>query len=580
MASGFPPTRELGFGFDAEPGTRPEDAALLKRSLTEMEERRRQQLQQMLFLRSVKQRTHLASPVGLLASPPRLPTPLKSTSSLTTVSSELTPQRRADFGPDMGSDAMRNRLQELERRLLLDDEDDETCASGSALTGAEWRGQAVQQIIFPPPPPPPVLAAAKKLLPSPTNSASSTVSSSASSSPPPPSFTPPPPSSSSSSSRHVLLDAAASIDDGNLEAAEANLAVLKRSANPRGDAEQRLTAIMFATLLARLNPPRTGRSKAIAELCSGEHLAATQMLYDLSPCFKLSLIAANFAILEAVKDQPKIHIVDLDVGQGRQYDALIHALADRHRCRPSSARPPAVKITAVADPTTLLYGNYDASRLSEVGGRIAKLAERAGVGLRFTIVSRRASELDAASLGYEPGEALAVNLAFVVSRVADESVSPANPRDELLRRVRALRPAVVTLVEQEINTNTAAFSGRFAEACGHLGALLESLDATVARESSERERVEAGLARRAVNSVAREGADRVERCEVLGKWRARMGMAGFQPIPVGPQVSEPVKARLASFRSNPGFTIKDEAGGVALGFGWMGRVLTVSSAWR
>ncbi|URD84399.1 Scarecrow-like protein 8 [Musa troglodytarum] len=263
---------------------------------------------------------------------------------------------------------MRNRLQELERRLLLDEEEDETSNSGSALTGAEWRGQAVQQIIFPPPPP--GLAAAKKLLPSPTNSASSTVSSSASSSPPPPSFTPPPPSSSSSSSRHVLLDAAASIADGNLEAAEANLAVLKRSANPRGDAEQRLTAMMFATLLARLNPPRTGRSKAIAELCSGEHLAATQMLYDLSPCFKLSLIAANFAILEAVKDQPKIHIVDLDVGQGRQYDALIHALADRHRCRPSSARPP-------ADPTTLLYGNYDSSSLSEVGGRIAKLAERA-----------------------------------------------------------------------------------------------------------------------------------------------------------------------------------------------------------
>ncbi|URD84397.1 Scarecrow-like protein 8 [Musa troglodytarum] len=254
---------------------------------------------------------------------------------------------------------MRNRLQELERRLLLDEEEDETSNSGSALTGAEWRGQAVQQIIFPPPPP--GLAAAKKLLPSPTNSASSTVSSSASSSPPPPSFTPP---------RHVLLDAAASIADGNLEAAEANLAVLKRSANPRGDAEQRLTAMMFATLLARLNPPRTGRSKAIAELCSGEHLAATQMLYDLSPCFKLSLIAANFAILEAVKDQPKIHIVDLDVGQGRQYDALIHALADRHR-------PPAVKITAVADPTTLLYGNYDSSSLSEVGGRIAKLAERA-----------------------------------------------------------------------------------------------------------------------------------------------------------------------------------------------------------
>jgi hypothetical protein len=42
---------------------------------------------------------------------------------------------------------------------------------------------------------------------------------------------------------------------------------------------------------------------------------------------------------------------------------------------------------------------------------------------------------------------LVVNLAFVLSRVPDESVSSANPRDELLRGVRALCPRVVTLIE-------------------------------------------------------------------------------------------------------------------------------------
>jgi len=34
------------------------------------------------------------------------------------------------------------------------------------------------------------------------------------------------------------------------------------------------------------------------------------------------------------------------------------------------------------------------------------------------------------------------------------SASSANPRDELLRSVRALCPRVMTLVQQELNTNT------------------------------------------------------------------------------------------------------------------------------
>ncbi|CAA0831007.1 Scarecrow-like protein 8 [Striga hermonthica] len=88
-----------------------------------------------------------------------------------------------------------------------------------------------------------------------------------------------------------------------------------------------------------------------------------------------------------------------------------------------------------------------------------------------------------------------------------------------------------------------------------------------------------GLGRRMVNAVACEGRDRVERCEVFGKWRARMGMAGFQPRQVSQLVVESLKAKVNSgTRGNPGFTVNEESGGVA--FGWKGRNLTVASAWR
>ncbi|CAL9160077.1 unnamed protein product [Musa hybrid cultivar] len=584
MASGFSgrcgvqspsPTR-------SEAGT----GAILKRSLTERERlQQQQQMQLQNALRSVKQRTLLASSASSHLPPPP-PVDLSSGSSSLTSSkfpaSGFARRREMFFSVTQtaagsGSDnrpsaAIQDRLQELERQLFLDedDEEDAVSASGSAVTTAEW-SDAMQQLTSPPlPPPAAAVAAPNQLSPSPTNS-SSTVSSSASSSPPSLS------TAAAASSRQMLLDTAVAIADGNIEAAAGNLAVLKCAANHRGDAEQRLTAVMLAALVSCMNPPPTGNfCPSIAELCSAEHFAATQVLYELSPCFKLGLIAANLAILEATKDHPKIHILDFQVGQGGQYVTFLHALAERQRLR-HTARSPVIRITAVADPSSPFTRN-NGGNLRAVGHQIEKLAERAGLAVRFGVVHRRPADLDAAALGCEPGEALAVNLAFALARIPDESVSPSNPRDELLRRVRALRPRVVAMVEQEINTSTAAFAARFGEACAHYGALLESLDATMARDSAERARVEAWLARRAVNSVTTEGADRVERSEVFGKWRARMGMAGFDPLPFGTAMIEPVKAKLASVRSNPGFTIKEEGG--RLGFGWKDRVLTVASSWR
>ncbi|ONK72858.1 uncharacterized protein A4U43_C04F24140 [Asparagus officinalis] len=211
------------------------------------------------------------------------------------------------------------------------------------------------------------------------------------------------------------------------------------------------------------------------------------MLYDGSPCFKLGLMAANFAILDATRDYSKIHIVDFDLGQGGQYASLINSIAERSRHRLS---PPFVKITAVCDPTFPFNTLITVNNLNIIGDKITRLAERFGITVKFNVLNWRMTELDRSVLGCEPGEALAVNFAFVLSRIADESVSPANPRDQLLRRVKSLEPSVE----------------------------------------------------------------------------------------LGPGVSEPVKLRFGSMKANPGFTCKEEGG--RLGFGWMGRVLVMVSAWR
>lgn len=591
---------------------------VLKRSLGELERwqhHHQQQVatQQALYLRAVRQRTAAAVDIAALlggtpgAQPLVLPgssfggglaSPSSTLSSLTTASRAAVPlmqpqpqpqlQRQVPlmtsspqtqaFGlsraplpqPAVSSELFI--LQELEKQLLDDDDEEPVAAmsgTGSAVTNSEWE-ETIQQLTSIAAAPSPGLPAAATtpnnhnnnnvgMTRSPSNSSSSTASSSASCSPP----TPGP------ASRQLLSEAAAAIAEGHHDAAATHLAALKRAATPHGDAEQRLIAMMVAALSSRIGPAASAPAQHLGELCCEEQQAGSQILHNIAPCFRVALHAASVAIVEAVGDHRAIHVVDFGVSLP-QHAALIQYLADRR------VQGRSLKVTAVTDPTSP-FSQSQAASLRAIAERLKMLAERAGVEYRFDVVSCRAAELDASRLRCEPGEAVAVNLAFALSHVPDESVSPANPRDELLRRVRALGPQVVTLVEQELNTNTALLAARFADAFAHYGAILESLDANLGLEITDKARAETALSKKAANAVGRDGPDRLERCEVFGKWRARFGMAGFRPVSLGSGIAEQlVGGRVGPVP--PGLTVKAENG--VLRLCWMGRVVTVASAWR
>ncbi|KAI4985154.1 hypothetical protein ZWY2020_017784 [Hordeum vulgare] len=95
--------------------------------------------------------------------------------------------------------------------------------------------------------------------------------------------------------------------------------------------------------------------------------------------------------------------------------------------------------------------------------------------------------------------------------------------------VKSLSPKVVTLVEQESNTN-APFFPRYLETLDYYTAMFESIDVALPRDDKRRISTEQHcVARDIVNLIACEGAERVERHEVFGKWKARFAMAGFRP---------------------------------------------------
>ncbi|KAK6925852.1 Transcription factor GRAS [Dillenia turbinata] len=582
-----------------------------KRSLADLERQyqQQQQLQQQglnLFLRSVKQRTYQhTSPISPLSPVDFSPNPISpdaaaassvstrygipllhqhrpqplpmmfnntsnsisnsscNSSNLSTVSYTNYAPNRVDLEQD--SEKMRNRLEELEKQLL-DDNDIEDGDAVSVITGNEW--SEIQNLISP--------TTLKPVSPSPTTSSTSSCSSSSASPP------------SQVCSKQLLIDAALAIYERNTETAMEILTRLNQVVNVRGNSEQRLTAYVSLALKSRFSP--SDYPPPVTELFGKEQMTATQLLYDLSPCFKLGFVAANLAILETLTSssdkkqlQPQqLHVVDFDIGQGSQYYHLIHALSTRCQSKSSVI----LKITAVNSDSTSCK---DVAFLNSVGESLKELALSVGVTIHFRVVTQRISELTRDTLGCEDDESLAVNLAFVLHQMPDESVTTENPRDELLRRVKGLKPEVVTMVEQEMNANTAPFMVRVKEVVSYYGALFESLDCSgLSREDGKRVRLEEGLSRRMSNSVACEGRDRVERCEVLGKWRARMGMAGFEPKPMSPQAANTMRAGLSSTSTTTAsptrgsgrhcFSVKEDGGCIC--FGWMGRVLTVASAWR
>ncbi|KAI4347577.1 hypothetical protein L6164_008379 [Bauhinia variegata] len=433
-----------------------------------------------------------------------------------------------------------HQLQELEKQLL-EDNDEEEGDTVSVITNSEW-SDTIQNLNL-------IAPGQKPISSSPTTSTTSSTSSSSSVASP-----------ASGCSRQSIMEAASAISEGKTEAASEILARLSQFSNPKGNSDQRLTDCMVSALKSRLNPLE--HPPPIAELFSMEHADSIQMLYNTAPCFKVGFMAANLAILEAALEDAtengtKLHVVDFDVGRGNQYVNLLHVLSS---CQ--NGKPATVKITAVAE-------NGSEERLKLVGDNLKQRAGQYGIGLEFNVLTQKLADLTRESLGCDPDEPLLVNFAFKMYRMADESVSTENPRDELLRFVKGLAPRVVTLVEQEMNINTAPFMARVTESCSYYGALFDSIESITPRDNSDRVKAEEGLSRKLGNVIACEGRERVERCEVFGKWRARMSMAGFQLKPMSQIIAESIRARLNSGNVvNPGSPSKRRTVGFA-SVGWV-----------
>lgn len=328
--------------------------------------------------------------------------------------------------PEMGYDEIdiRLKLQELERALLSENDEDLDLGQ-EMLIDEDWT-ESIKSLMTPN---------------SPKESSSDSNISSISS------------NRETKTSKQLLFNCAAVISDGNVEEAQAMITELRQMVAIQGDPSQRLAAYLVEGLAARIASSGHGLYKALKckEPPTTDRLSAMQILFEICPCFKFGFMAANGAIAEAFKDEERVHILDFDINQGSQYITLIQALSARQ------TKPPHLRITGVDDPESVQRAN---GGLKIIGQRLEKLAEEVGVPFEFRAIAAKTADVTPSMLDCRPGEALVVNFAFQLHHMPDESVSTVNQRDRLLRMVKSLDPKLVTVVEQDVNTNTAPFFPR------------------------------------------------------------------------------------------------------------------------
>ncbi|PVH34647.1 hypothetical protein PAHAL_8G266800 [Panicum hallii] len=346
---------------------------------------------------------------------------------------------------------------------------------------------------------------------------------------------------------------------------------IKQHASETGDATQRLAQCFAKGLEARL----VGTGSQLSQFLMEDHLSIVEFLkaynlYMAACCFNnVLLIFSRMTIMQAMVGKRRLHIVDYGMRHWFHWAGLLHLLATRE------GGPPEVKITAIGHPH---LRPCPAEQVEEIGCRLTKCAHKFGVPFNFHAMRKNWDAVCIEDLNTDTEEVLIVNDHFNFSSLMDESIffDDPNPKDTVLHNIRKMRPHV--FIQSILNCSYgSSYLSRFREVLFYYTAIFDMFDATMPRESKSRVVLEQGLfGRYALNIIACEGVDLVERPERYRQWQARNQRAGLRKLPLEPNIVKVLKDKVRSCHHKDFFICEDDQW---LLQGWMGRILFAQSTW-
>ncbi|KAJ4847478.1 hypothetical protein Tsubulata_043625 [Turnera subulata] len=300
---------------------------------------------------------------------------------------------------------------------------------------------------------------------------------------------------------------------------------IRQNASPTGDGMQRLANVFADGLEARLAGSGTQIFKAmILPTSAADVLKAYHLFLAACPFRGLSNFFSDKAIINVAEKAKRLHIVDFGILYGFQWPSLIQRLSSR------PGGPPQLRITGIDLPQP---GFRPAERVEETGRRLANYAKRFNVPFKFHAIAVKWETIKLEDLQIDRDDVLAVVSQYRLRNLLDETVVVESPRSIVLKLIRKMNPDVFIQGIVNGGYNAPFFITRFREALFHYSTLFDMLEANVPRDLPERMLFEREIfGREAMNVIACEGSERIERPETYKQWQMRIVRAGFRQLPL------------------------------------------------
>ncbi|XP_074568544.1 scarecrow-like protein 9 [Curcuma longa] len=371
--------------------------------------------------------------------------------------------------------------------------------------------------------------------------------------------------------RTLLIHCAQAVAADDRQTADQLLKQIRQHSSPDGDATQKLAYCFADGLEARL----AGTGSQIYHALVAKRTTATDILkaYHLylaaCPFKRISYFFANQTILNVTDKASKVHIIDFGIYFGFQWPCLIQRLSAR------DGDPPNLRITGIDVPQP---GFRPTERIEETGRRLADYAKSFNIPFEYQAIASKWENIQVEDLHINKDEVVVVNCLYRFRNLVDETVVVDSPRNRVLNMIRRMNPDV--FIHGIVNGSYSApfFITRFREALFHYSALFDMLETNVARHNEQRLLIERDLfGRDALNVIACEGSERVERPETCKQWQVRNLRAGFEQLPLNPDIVKKAKHKVKT-NYHRDFLIGEDNRWLIQG--WKGRIIYAISTWK
>lgn len=218
--------------------------------------------------------------------------------------------------------------------------------------------------------------------------------------------------------------------------------------------------------------------------------------------------------------------------------------------------------------------------MKEISTRMEKFARLMGVPFKFKAIfhSGDVSEINFTELGVKDDEAVAINCVGALRSVAPVD----NRRDFLISLFGALRPRIITVVEEEADLDSEGGGGvdfvkEVQECLRWFRVYFDSLDGSFPTASDEQLMLERAAGRAVVDLLARAPAESVERRETAARWARRLHDGGFNPVSFSEDVNDDVRALLRRYKD--GWTVTEDKDGAGIFLAWKEQPVVWAAAW-